>query len=131
MTTFHPDGPHSPAQTIAAAEQVAHLLKFLNMATRSGQDGLSKPADLYAVLGALSTAMERYRQLCGHLEAFLVAQEVTEKLSDSGGKDAGRQVTDACLFLANAGNRSREAADALQQAQNAATGLYLTGDDDG
>lgn len=125
MTTFRMDGPHSPETVQQAADLIAEGLRYLVLATRAGQDGLTAPEDAYALLGALCTATERFPQLTAQISAFLDVQLATGRLADSGDADPGERTTVARLFLANAGNRAGELTAGLREAQNAISGLSV------
>src|ERR1700733_5899148 len=70
------DGPHSPERTKEVADLLAECVRYLNYATMSG-NGLTDPADVYYILGALYTGTERLPQLFGNLARLLAAQAAT------------------------------------------------------
>jgi hypothetical protein len=88
------DGPHGPGSVASAAAAVAHLVRYLNHATRSTNAHPSGP-DLSSTLNNLATAVQRLPQLLQQLEANArwVATDAT--LYDDRGIDPSRTARDA------------------------------------
>ncbi len=118
-------GPHSPEYTKQVADAFAEAVHVLNYATMGDAPGLDYPGDVYALLGALSTATSHLPELLGHLVAFLRAQETTGTLADDHGRDVTVRIAVACGALITARDMHAESlARNLKQAQNAISGLY-------
>ena len=125
---LHVDGPHSPERTKEIADLFAECVRFLNYASMSGSGGLSDPADVYHVLGALYTGTQRASQLFGQLATILDRQAADGVLADNAGADPAHQVADATLHLGDAQQNVDALTNALQNAQQAISGLYVRGE---
>lgn len=121
---LNPDGPHSPERTEEAGNLLAECVRYLNYASNGGP-GLAYPGDVYSLLGALYTGTERLPQLFGQLTAFLAAQKDSGTLADDLGRDVGKQVAMAAYRLGAAHGLAADLANALQQAQEAISGLHV------
>jgi hypothetical protein len=120
---LHVDGPHSPERTKEIADLLAECVRFLNYASMSG-NGLTDPADVYHVLGALYTGTQRFPQLSRQLTALLAVQKDSGSLADNEGRDVGSQVAMAGYHLGEAHAHAGDLTTALQNAQQAISGLY-------
>jgi hypothetical protein len=80
------DGPHADERTAGTAWLAAEAVRFLNYATGShAEQGLTYPATVYTVTGALSQAAGRLPQLCGQLARWLDAEHAAGRLADDHG----------------------------------------------
>jgi hypothetical protein len=73
---FPVEGPHTQEKTVAAADAISELVRYLNHATGprgAGKEALPFPADVDRVLGSLESAfhglMQTFPQLAARLEA--------------------------------------------------------------
>jgi hypothetical protein len=123
------DGPHSPERTKEIADLLAECIRFLNYGTMSG-NGLTDPADVYYILGALYTGTERLPQLFGNLATLLAAQAATGRLGDNRGGVPTVVATEAGYDLADATEATEPLTVSLKNAQQAISGLYVKGTPD-
>jgi hypothetical protein len=126
---LHVDGPHSPERTKEIADLLAECVRFLNYATMSG-NGLTDPADVYYILGALYTGTQRASQLFGQVATILDRQAADGVLADNAGGVPAELVADAALHLGDAQQNVDALTNALQNAQQAISGLYAMGGPD-
>lgn len=126
---FHPDAPQRPELTVAAGEQVADLVRYLNHATRPGAGGLEYPADAYALLGSLSAAIGGLPQLLGQLSRFLTRLHA-DRLRDDHGGNTDELVWMAHVQFGDANEHALRLMIALHAAQGAIAGLGVKGGGD-
>ena len=124
---LNPDGPHSPERTKEVADLLAEGVRFLNYSTNGGP-GLEYPGDVYSLLGALYTGTERLPQLLMQLTSFLAAQAASGTLADDHGRDVATLTAEASYNLGTAHQLAADLTKALQNAQQAITGLYVRGE---
>ena len=124
---LHVDGPHSPERTKEIADLLAECVRFLNYASMSGGGGLSDPADVYYVLGALYTGTQRLPQLFGQLATILDRQVAAGTLADNTGGDPAVLSAEAGYALATAAGAGDGLTTDLHDAQQAISGLYVKG----
>jgi len=131
MTELRTDGPHSPEYTREVGNLLAEAVRVLNYATLGDCPGLEYPGDAYTLLGALYTATQGLPQLLGQVASFVTAQAAAGKLGDTQGRSAVQVagVNAACLALAS--QLAGDLTGRLQAAQNAISGLYVKGENDG
>jgi hypothetical protein len=125
---LHVDGPHSPESIREAADLAAEAIRYLCHATMPGSGGLINPADTYSLLGALYTGTERLPQLLMQLTSFLAAQAASGTLADDHGRDVATLTAEASYNLGTAHQLAADLTKALQNAQQAITGLYVRGE---
>jgi hypothetical protein len=121
---LHVDGPHSPERTREVADLLAESVRFLNYASNGGP-GLEDPADAYSLLGALYMGTERLPQLFMQLGNFLAAHGRSGRLASTDGGPVSPLVATAAYHLSEAHQLAAALTTALQEAQNAISGLYV------
>ena len=127
---FRLDGPHDPALTQAAADQIAERVKFLVYATLGGAPGLGDPADADRLISALYTATGRMPQLFDQVTRFANRLAATGRLRDDENRSANGQVARASYHLDEARGHAAKLTGALQAAQNVFSALSVTEDGD-
>jgi len=127
---LNPDGPHSPERTAEVAAVFDACSRFLVYATMGRAPGLEYPSEAYRLLGELYSATGRLPQLCGQLGEFLAAQLATGRLGDDSGRDPALACDRASLHLRQAGAHAAGLTRALQDVQNAISGLHVRGGGD-
>lgn len=130
MTSFNPDGPHSPDLTREAGDQMGELVRYLNRATFGRAGGLEYPGDAYALLGNWAHAAGMMPQLAEQAGAFLGAQGDRAGLYDARGYDPNDQLYVGQSALERAATAAWALCRALQDAQNAIAGVGVRGDED-
>jgi len=130
--TLSTTGPHSPEYTRQVAYGLAECVRVLNYATGSGADaGISYPAVAYDVLGFLYTATARMPQLLEQFGLWLQQSADAGVLAEADPARHGEVVVSVAAArqsLAEAAACLGGAATAaLQDAQNAISGLYIPG----
>lgn len=140
MTTTRTSRPRGRARqtrsTASAAEvarELAGKVRELNYATlpADGYPGLECPADVYAVLGALSGAVYGLRQIAEQLRWFLVGQENRPGLVnnyDHSLRGPKKAVDQALSVLFFADRPLVDLTVALDRAQQAVAGLAVVED---
>lgn len=125
--SFSPDGPHSPEHTKEVADLFAECVRFLNYASMSG-NGLTDPADVYYILGALCMGTQRLPQLFGNLSKLLAAQAATGTLGNNRDSSPAVEATEAGYDLLDAAEAAEALTSALKTAQQGISGLYVKGE---
>jgi hypothetical protein len=128
MTTFHPDGPHSPDLTREAGDQLGELVRYLNRATFGRAGGLEYPSDAYSLLGNWAHAAGMMPQLAKQAGEFLAGQSGRTGLYDARDAAPEARVFEARLALRRAETAARALCRALQDAQNAIAGVGVRED---
>lgn len=124
------DGPHSPDHTKEVADLLAECVRYLNHATRPGQDGMRYPADADRLLGAAGTAAGRLPQLFQQVASFLKEQAASGTLEDAQGRDPELLAEQAEIWLDAAAGRALDMARSLGRACNSISLLSAKEDDD-
>jgi hypothetical protein len=82
---FHIDGPHSRDKTIAAANSIAALVRYLNHATWA-EDAIPYPSTIDSMVGSLQAAMAGLDQLVRQsTERLLLLAARSDAYDDRGG----------------------------------------------
>jgi len=122
------DGPHGDEHTTAAAWLASEAIRYLNYATGPhAAAGLTWPATVYTVAGALAEAAGRLPQACGQLAAWLDAEHAAGRLGDDHGGPAGVLTDKARYHLDQAARHAAQLAAALTGAQSAVATVHATG----
>ena len=129
MTTFHPDGPHSPDLTREAGDQLGELVRYLNRATFGRAGGLEYPSDAYSLLGNWAHAAGMMFQLAEQVATFLGYQASRPGLYDARGADPGERVAAGQEALDRAAAAAWTLCRALQDAQSAIAGVGVREDE--
>ena len=87
--------------TITLARTAAEAIRGLNWATRHDA-GLDQPSAAYDVLGALSQAANRLRQLFTQITSYLDQALAAGKLGHDLGEDPAPAIKGAVIFLGDA-----------------------------
>jgi hypothetical protein len=120
------DGPHSEADTEAAAWLAAEAIRYLSYATQPGRqpDGMPCPATAYAVLGALSAVAARLPQVLFQVCNFLDCELAAGRLGDDSGASPHIAVERARRDLETAACLTPDLVGALVAAQADISGLH-------
>jgi hypothetical protein len=124
-TELRTDGPHSPEYTREVGNVLAEAVRVLNYASLCDAPGFEYPGDVYTLLGAWYTATQRMPQLAGQLKDYLDGWQASAQLADANGADVNERVAAAAYQLGLAHGAANDLTKALQQAQNAISGLYV------
>ena len=130
--TLSTTGPHSPEYTRQVAYGLAECVRVLNYATGSGADaGISYPAVAYDVLGFLYTATARMPQLLEQFGLWLQQSADAGVLAEADPARHGEVVVSVAAARQSLAEAAAclggAATTALQDAQNAISGLYIPG----
>ena len=123
-----PDGPHSPDYTRAVADTLRESVRVLNHATlpASGYPGLTYPADVYDVLGALDSGAQGLSQLALHLSEYLAREMQAGRIAVTYGNYEGDPlgaVSVAVNALTAAGAAAEQLQAALSRAHEATSAM--------
>jgi hypothetical protein len=126
---FPVDGPHHRDEVMVAAEALAHLVRYLNHATRPGRaaGALPEPQDVARLLGAVETALTRLPPLLSQLSDRMAVLGPTVGSSDGA---ATEQVAAVGLWTGVAAGQLGEAARHVGRARAAADRLYVDVDEE-
>jgi len=124
-TELRTDGPHSPEYTREVGRVLAEAVRVLNYATLAEAPGLGYPGDAYTLIADLYTATSRMPQLAGQIKNFLDGWQASGQLADDHGADVNERIAAAGYHLGLAHGAASDLTRALQQAQNAISGLYV------
>ena len=119
------DGPFGPDYLRQVAATFAEAVRVMNHATLGDTGALEYPSDAYDVLGHIYTGTRRLPQLLAQLNGFLDGWQASGQLADNSGLDPSRQAALAAFALGEAHTLAAQLTEALQQAQNAISGLYV------
>ncbi|MFC4910916.1 hypothetical protein [Actinomadura gamaensis] len=122
------DGGHHPAQTIAIADGIAEAVRLLNYATDPGKHGLRYPAEVYSVLGSLTSALGMLPQALTQISQFIGHGVADRRITEnphygSHGGDAHAAHTEMHDAITAAIGRLGTALTSLQTAHSALSGL--------
>ena len=120
-------GEQSPARAAVLADDLAEIMRALNLATKIEGGGLSEPSDVHRMLGYLHTATARLPQLLGQLHGFVVHQRGRLRHDQAGDDQEVLDESVVRLYAATAEGRelAEQLSRALQRAQNEAGHLAL------
>lgn len=122
-------GPHSDDYTRELANGLSETVRVLSSATRTGDDGVTRPSTVYDVLGSLHAAAAgldpMLRRLADQLAAQRASGRLRERRPDGEQGDQSTAVMAAVQEIAVARRAAGMLAGALGRAQNATSGLYL------
>jgi hypothetical protein len=110
-----------------AAQEAAEAIRTLNYATlpHEGYPGLEYPSDVYEVIGALKTALERMPQALQQSSLWLGEQYAAGKVGHDSGADAGLDVASTRSLMDTAATMADELSVVLNRAHSASA--HLTG----
>jgi len=122
------DGPHADEHTTGAAWLASEAIRYLNYATGShaGQ-GLTYPATIYTITGALAEAAGRLPQLLGQLTGWLDGECATGRLGDDHGGPVAPLTDRARYHLDQAARHAAALGQALAAAQSALASVHGRG----
>jgi hypothetical protein len=121
------DGPHADEHTTGAAWLASEAVRFLNYATGShANTGLTYPATVYTITGALTEAAGRLPQLFGQLTAWLDRECAAGRLGDDCGGPVAPLTDRARYHLDQAARHAAALGDALAEAQSALATVHGT-----
>ena len=124
------DQSESPDRTRDLGNLLAECVRALNYSTLGDAPGLEYAGDVYSLLGAVGTALERLPQLLRQSSAFVKAQAAAGTLGDDKGRDPVIQAGMSADLLEDAAFRIGGAARQVGMAQNDISGLYMKGNGD-
>jgi hypothetical protein len=105
---------------IDQADDAAEAIRSLNHQTR---DGLAAPAEVYAVIGGLSTMTARLPQLLQQLSRYLIAEQTAGCIRHDTEPDPTAAVKAALAALNDASARAESLRSALDAAHQATSHL--------